>query len=179
MRMNGFMLASLVARECDIELICHLACRDRNLIATQGLLLGADALGIRNVLAITGDPSKLGDYPDATSVYDFNSFKLVELLGKLNSGTSLSGQPLGKPTRFNVGVAYNPNVRNIDVEVKAPGEKGRARRPVRHDPGGLRRCRPSAGPSTPPSRWASRSSPASTRWSRTATPSTCTTSSPA
>ena len=123
MRMNGFMLAGLVARECDIELVCHLACRDRNSIATQGMLLGADAMGIRNVLTITGDPSKLGDYPDATSVYDFNSFKLLEMIQRLNAGTSLSGQPLTRPTRFTAGVAYNPNVRNIDVEVKRLAKK--------------------------------------------------------
>ena len=123
MRMNGFMLAALAARECDMDLVCHLACRDRNLIATQGLLLGADALGIRNILAITGDPSKLGDYPDATSVYDFNSFKLVEMIGKLNAGANLSGQPIGRPTGFTTGVAYNPNVRNIDVEAKRLARK--------------------------------------------------------
>jgi methionine synthase / methylenetetrahydrofolate reductase (NADH) len=123
MRMNGFMLAALAAKECDIDIICHLACRDRNQIATQGLLLGAEALGIRNLLAITGDPAKLGDYPDATSVYDFNSFKLIELIAKLNSGTSLSGQPLGRPTSFTTGVAYNPNVRNIDVEAKRLARK--------------------------------------------------------
>ncbi len=123
MRMNGFMLAALVARECDIELVCHLACRDRNLIGTQGLLLGADAMGVRNVLAITGDPARLGDYPDATSVYDFNSFKLLELIAKLNGGASLSGQSLARPTRFTAGVAYNPNVRNIDVEAKRLAKK--------------------------------------------------------
>jgi homocysteine S-methyltransferase len=123
MRMNGFMLASLVARECDIELVCHLACRDRNQIGTQGLLLSADAAGIRNVLAITGDPSKLGDYPDASSVYDFNSFKLCELISRLNAGTTLSGQALSRPTSFTIGVAYNPNVRNIDVEAKRLARK--------------------------------------------------------
>jgi homocysteine S-methyltransferase len=123
MRMNGFMLAALATRECEIEIVCHLACRDRNLIATQGLLLGADALGIRNILTITGDPSKLGDYPDASSVYDFNSFKLLELIQRLNSGATLSGQALGKPTGFTAGVAYNPNVRNIDVEAKRLAKK--------------------------------------------------------
>jgi len=123
MRMNGFMLASLVSRECDIEIVCHLACRDRNIIATQGLLLGADAMGVRNLLCITGDPSKLGDYPDATSVYDFNSFKLLEMIQKLNGGTSLSGQKLSRPARFTAGVAYNPNVRNIEVEAKRLAKK--------------------------------------------------------
>lgn len=123
MRMNGFMLSALVARECDIELVCHLACRDRNQIATQGLLLGADAMGIRNVLAITGDPAKLGDYPEATSVYDFNSFRLIELINRLNSGVSLSGQALGRATGFTIGVAYNPNVRNIEVEAKRLARK--------------------------------------------------------
>ena len=123
MRMNGFMLASLVSRECDIEIVCHLACRDRNLIGTQGLLLGADAMGVRNVLAITGDPAKLGDYPDATSVYDFNSFKMLELIQKLNGGNSHSGQPLGRCAGFTAGVAYNPNVRNIDVEAKRLAKK--------------------------------------------------------
>lgn len=123
LRMNGFMIAPTIERECEMPVVCHLACRDRNLIATQGLLLAAEAVGVRNILTITGDPAKLGDHPSATSVYDFNSFKLLELVAKMNAGQNLSGQNIGRPTRFTVGVAYNPNARNIDVEAARLAKK--------------------------------------------------------
>lgn len=123
LRMNGFMIAPMVQRECEIPVICHLACRDRNLIAMQGLLLAAEAMGVRNLLTITGDPAKLGDHPSATSVYDLNSFRLLELVAKMNAGQNLIGQSIGRPARFTVGVAYNPNVRNIDVEAKRLAKK--------------------------------------------------------
>src|SRR5262249_9414038 len=78
LRMSGLMIAPTLERELEIPVICHLACRDRNLIGTQSQLLAADALGTRHLLAITGDPAKVGDHPDATSVYDLNSFQLVK-----------------------------------------------------------------------------------------------------
>jgi homocysteine S-methyltransferase len=118
LRMNSVIAADIVQRNAEIPAVAHLACRDRNLIGTQSLLLGAAALGVRHVLCITGDPAKLGENPDATSVYDLNSFKLVELVARLNQGRTLAGRELDKPTTFHVGVAFNPNVRNLDVETK-------------------------------------------------------------
>jgi homocysteine S-methyltransferase len=118
LRMNSMIAGAILQREAEVTAICHLACRDRNLIGTQSLLLGADALGVRAVLAITGDPAKVGDHPEATSVYDLNSFRLIELLAKLNRGQTHVGQSVGRPTAFHIGVAFNPNVRNLDVEVK-------------------------------------------------------------
>lgn len=123
MRMSSIVVGSLIEREVEIPAICHLACRDRNLIGTQSLLLGADALGVRSILALTGDPAKVGDHPEATSVYDLNSFKLIELIAKLNRGQNHIGQSIGRPTAFHVGVAFNPNVRNLDVEVKRLAKK--------------------------------------------------------
>lgn len=118
LRMDSTAMGSIIERELDIPVICHLACRDRNIIGMQSLLLGAHALGVRSILAITGDPSKLGDHPEATSVYDLNSFKLVELVMRLNRAENHVGQPIGRPTAFHVGVAFNPNVNNLDVELK-------------------------------------------------------------
>jgi homocysteine S-methyltransferase len=117
LRMDSVVLGSIIERELDIPAICHLACRDRNLIGTQSLLLGAHALGVRSILAVTGDPAKLGDHPEATSVFDLNSVKLVELIGRLNRGQNFSGQPTGEPTAFHVGVAFNPNAANLEAEI--------------------------------------------------------------
>ncbi|MDD4892042.1 MAG: bifunctional homocysteine S-methyltransferase/methylenetetrahydrofolate reductase [Phycisphaerae bacterium] len=118
LRMDGMVVGSILERELDIPVICHLACRDRNLIGMQSLLLGAHALGIRSILAVTGDPAKLGDHPDATSVYNLNSIKLVNLIARLNGGHNHSGQLIGQPTAFHVGVAFNPNARNLASEVE-------------------------------------------------------------
>ena len=118
LRMSGMMISPTLQREVDIPVICHLACRDRNVIGTQSLLLGADAMGLRSVLALTGDPAKVGDHPDAVSVYELNSFKLVELIDRMNHGQTLAGRSIGKPTSFHVGVAFNPNKRDVMPEVR-------------------------------------------------------------
>ena len=118
LRMDGFVMGAMIQQQAGVSVVCHLACRDRNIIGTQGLLLGAHAQGIRVVLALTGDPAKLGNQPGASSVYDLNSFKLCELISRLNAGENFSGQSIGEPTRFSIGVAFNPNVRNLEVEVR-------------------------------------------------------------
>lgn len=98
--------------------LVHITCRDRNIIGLQSHLMGLDTLGLNDVLAITGDPSKIGDFPGATSVYDLTSFDLIRLIKQFNEGLSLSGKPLGKKTNFSVAAAFNPNVRHLDKAVK-------------------------------------------------------------
>ncbi len=118
LRMNCVVASHLVERETGLRAIVHLACRDRNLIGTQSELMGMNALGLDHVLALTGDPSKVGDSPGATSVYDLNSISLLEGIGMMNQGKTFSGRDLKRPARFVAGCSFNPNVRNLDVQVK-------------------------------------------------------------
>ncbi len=117
-RMSALAMAVLIQREVGIETILHFACRDRNVIGMQSDLLGAWALGIRNILAITGDPPKLGNYPDATAVFDVDSIGLVNLLNRLNHGLDLAGNPIGEATGFSIGVGVNPGAINLDEELR-------------------------------------------------------------
>jgi len=117
-RMSGMALASILQREVGIEAVLHIACRDRNVIGMQSDLLGAWALGIRNILAITGDPPKLGNYPDATAVFDVDAIGLTNLITRLNNGLDLAGNPIGAPTGFNVAVGVNPGAINLDEELR-------------------------------------------------------------
>ena len=118
-RMNPIHIASQLNRYPEqIELIVHFTCRDRNLLGLQADLLGAHSLGLRNVLAVTGDPPKLGDYPDATAVYDVDGIGLVAIIDRLNHGEDVGGRPLGEPTGFLIGVGVNPGAVNLDEEVK-------------------------------------------------------------
>jgi methionine synthase / methylenetetrahydrofolate reductase(NADPH) len=117
-RMSALALASLIQREVGIETVLHFACRDRNVIGMQSDLLGGWALGIRNVLSITGDPPKLGNYPDATAVFDVDSIGLTNLINRLNHGFDLAGNVIGEPTAFSVGVGVNPGAINIEDELR-------------------------------------------------------------
>src|SRR6266852_5816149 len=90
----------------------------RNLLGMQSDLLGAHAMGVRNVLLVTGDPPKVGDYPDATAVLDVDSIGLANLVSSLNGGSDIGGQPLGSPTAFHIGVAVNPGALNLDEELR-------------------------------------------------------------
>lgn len=108
LRMNAMAVAHLVQEVAGVEAMLHFACRDRNLLAIQADLLGAHALGIRNILAITGDPALIGDYPTATSVYDVDSIGLVRILRRFNEGVDLSGNSLGQATAFTIAVAFDP-----------------------------------------------------------------------
>lgn len=112
-RVCNLSLAALLKEEVDTPFLLHLACRDHNMIGLQSRLLGMDVLGVENVLAVTGDPSKMGDFPGATSVYDFTSFKLISLIKQLNQGQSHSGASLKKATNFTVAAAFNPNVKHL------------------------------------------------------------------
>lgn len=105
-------------QELGIKPLVHLTCRDRNLIGLQAHLMGLHTLGMTEMLAITGDPTKIGDFPGATSVFDANSFKLIELIKKGNNGISFSGKSLREKTNFNVAGAFNPNVANITKAVQ-------------------------------------------------------------
>jgi methionine synthase / methylenetetrahydrofolate reductase (NADH) len=117
-RMSALALAAILQRDVGIETVLHFACRDRNVIGMQSDLLGAWALGLRNILAITGDPPKLGSYPDATAVFDVDAIGLTNLITRLNHGLDLAGNPIGEPTGFSIGVGLNPGAVNIDEEIR-------------------------------------------------------------
>lgn len=117
-RMSALALAVTIQRDVGIEPVLHFACRDRNVIGMQSDLLGAWALGIRNLIAITGDPPKLGNYPDATAVFDVDAIGLTNLIKRLNHGLDLAGNPIGDPTGFCIGVGFNPGAINLDEELR-------------------------------------------------------------
>jgi homocysteine S-methyltransferase len=104
----GAIATSLIIERHGIEAVTHYACRDRNLLGMLSDLLGASALGLRNMLLITGDPPKMGPYPDATAVFDIDAIGLTNLVSKLNRGLDPGNNPIGEPTRFVVGVGVNP-----------------------------------------------------------------------
>lgn len=116
-RMDPVAISNLVQTKAKIEAITHIACRDRNLIGLQGLLLGAWALGIKNILAITGDPTKIGDFPQATTVSDVDSIGLIKILKNMNHGLDAVGNTIGEPTNFLIACAANPTVQNLDYEI--------------------------------------------------------------
>lgn len=113
-RICNTAMGSLIKQKYGVNPLVHVTCRDRNLIGLQSHLLGLHTLGITELLAITGDPTKIGDFPGATSVFDVNSFQLLELIKKFNEGISWSGKSLQEKTNFTVAAAFNPNVRNLE-----------------------------------------------------------------
>lgn len=117
-RMSALSMAVLIQRDVGIETVLHFACRDRNVIGMQSDLLGAWALGLRNILAVTGDPPKLGNYPDATAVFDVDAIGLVNLINRLNHGLDLASNPIGEPSGFSIGVGVNPGAINLDNELR-------------------------------------------------------------
>jgi len=117
-RMSALAMAVQIHQVVGIEPVLHMACRDRNIIGMQSDLLGAWALGIRNILAITGDPPKLGNYPDATAVFDVDAIGLTNLLNRLNHGLDFAGNPIGAPTGFSIAVGVNPGAINLDEELR-------------------------------------------------------------
>jgi 5,10-methylenetetrahydrofolate reductase len=116
LRMNVIATSHIIQRDAAIEVMMHFACRDRNLLAIQSDLLGAHALGIRNVLAITGDPAQIGDYPTATSVFDVDAIGLVRILRRFNEGRDLAGNSIGVYANFTIAAAYNPLAPDLDAE---------------------------------------------------------------
>ena len=118
LRVANTAAATLLREKLGTTSLIHLACRDKNLIGLQSELMGLAALGHRHVLALTGDPSKFGDHPGATSVYDVNSLGLLDLIRQLNEGRNSAGREVGPGAEFVVGVAFNPNSKNFDAQVK-------------------------------------------------------------
>lgn len=117
-RMSALSLAVLMQQKAGIETVLQYSCRDRNLLGMQSDLLGAHAMGVRNVILVTGDARSVGDYPDATAVFDVDSIGLTQLVAHLNHGTDIGGQSIGRPTAFHIGVMVNPGAENLDAEIK-------------------------------------------------------------
>jgi homocysteine S-methyltransferase len=125
-RMSAQSLCVLMQTKVGVDTILHYTCRDRNLLGIQSDLLGAYALGLRNILAITGDPPKLGDYPDATAVYDVDSIGLIRIMDHLNHGRDLAGNAIGPPLGIHIGCGADPSKPDLEKEVRRLEEKIRA-----------------------------------------------------
>jgi methionine synthase I (cobalamin-dependent)/5,10-methylenetetrahydrofolate reductase len=117
-RISNESLGYLVKSELGMRPLIHISCRDRNIIGLQSHLMGLHTLGINDVLAITGDPARVGDFPGASSVYDVSSFELIQMIKQMNEGLSFSGKDLGQKTDFSIAAAFNPNVRSVEKAVK-------------------------------------------------------------
>lgn len=125
-RMSNLASAVMVQREVGMEVILHVCCRDRNLLGLQSDLLGAHALGVRNLVIITGDPPKMGDYPDATAVYDVDSIGLLGIVANLNRGIDPAGKSMDEPTRFWVATGAEPAALDYDRELQRLERKAAA-----------------------------------------------------
>jgi homocysteine S-methyltransferase len=117
-RMSNLALCTLVQQQAGIETVLHFTCRDRNVLSMQSELLGCYTMGMHNLICITGDPPKMGNYPDATAVFDVDAIGLVNIVHNLNFGLDIGGNPIGTGTKFVIGVGANPGIVNIDEEVR-------------------------------------------------------------
>ncbi len=117
-RMSAQSLCIQIQQHTGIETVLHYTCRDRNLLSIQSDLLGASSIGLRNILCLTGDPPKLGNYPDATAVFDVDSIGLVNIVQRLNHGLDIGSNAIGASTNFTIGVAANPGVPDIENELR-------------------------------------------------------------
>jgi len=117
-RMSNQALSLLIQHEVGIDAILHYTCRDRNVLCIQSDLLGAAAVGIKNLICITGDPPKMGNYPDATAVFDVDAIGLVNIVRNLNQGLDLGSNPIGTGTGFVIGVGANPGLTDLDEEIR-------------------------------------------------------------
>lgn len=122
-RICNTSLSSMAKAQTGVQPVVHLACRDRNIIGLQSHLMGLHTLGLHDILAITGDPAKVGDFPGASSVYDVTSIELIKMIKQFNDGVSLSGKDLGQKTHFSVGAAFNPNVKSLERAVQRAEKK--------------------------------------------------------
>jgi homocysteine S-methyltransferase len=117
-RVSAQATCQLIQQQAGIEAVNHFCCRDRNILGIQSELLGAHTVGIRNLICITGDPPKMGNYPDATAVFDVDAIGLVNIVHNLNRGLDLGGNPIGSGTGFVIGIGANPGLPNLDEEIK-------------------------------------------------------------
>jgi homocysteine S-methyltransferase len=117
-RMSAQSLCIQIQQHTGIETILHYTCRDRNVLSIQSDLLGASSIGLKNILCLTGDPPKLGNYPDATAVFDVDAIGLVNIVRRLNHGLDIGANSIGASTNFTIGVAANPGVPDIDHELR-------------------------------------------------------------
>lgn len=117
-RMGAMMTSLLIEQRVGIETVCHYSCRDRNLLGMLSDLLGGSAMGLRNILLVTGDPPKMGPYPDATAVFDIDAIGLTNLVSGLNRGLDPGGNAIGKPTSYVIGVGVNPAAIDLALEVR-------------------------------------------------------------
>jgi len=125
-RMSVLATALLVRDATGLDVNMHFTCRDRNLMGIQGDLLGAHALDVRNILAMTGDPPRAGDYANATAVFDVDGVGLIEILRRMNEGQDATGSSIGEPTSFYVGAALNPAAQDVPREIDRFNRKVRA-----------------------------------------------------
>jgi methionine synthase I (cobalamin-dependent)/5,10-methylenetetrahydrofolate reductase len=117
-RMSAQSLCIQIQQHTGIETVLHYTCRDRNVLSIQSDLLGASSIGLRNILCLTGDPPKLGNYPDATAVFDVDAIGLVNIVHRLNHAQDIGGNSIGASTNFTIGVAANPGVPDIEQELR-------------------------------------------------------------
>ena len=136
--MSAQVTCQLIQQQAGIEAVLHFCCRDRNILGIQSELLGAHAVGIRNLICITGDPPRMGAYPEATAVFDVDAIGLVNIVNNLNHGLDIGGNPMGSQTALLIGVGANPGALNLDEEIRRFEWKVQARRRVRGHAAGLR-----------------------------------------
>jgi homocysteine S-methyltransferase len=117
-RMSAPVTCQLIQQQAGIEAVLHFCCRDRNILSIQSELLGAHAVGVRNLICITGDPPRTGAYPDATAVFDVDAIGLIRIASHLNSGLDLGGNPMGSQTGLLIGAGANPGAINMDEELR-------------------------------------------------------------
>ena len=117
-RMSAQSLCIQIQQQTAIETVLHYTCRDRNVLSIQSDLLGASSIGLKNILCLTGDPPKLGNYPDATAVFDVDAIGLVNIVNRLNHGLDIGGNPIGESTGFTIAVAANPGVPDVENEIR-------------------------------------------------------------
>jgi methionine synthase / methylenetetrahydrofolate reductase(NADPH) len=125
-RLSAQVACQLIQQHAEIEAVLHFCCRDRNTLGIQSELLGAHAGGIRNLICITGDPPRMGAYPEATAVFDVDSIGLTNIANNLNQGLDLGGSPMGSQTALLIGVGANPGALNMDEELRRLEAKARA-----------------------------------------------------
>ena len=153
--MNAIMFSAAIERATGMETIPHLTTRDYTIMGLEAMLFGAHAEGVRNVLAVTGDPPEVGDYPGSSGIFEIDSIGLTRLMAQLNRGEDFNGRPIDAPTSFYIGVAVNPTADDLDLELERTGED-RGRRALRDDAARIRPrpprplLRPPGGPSPIP-----------------------------